>query len=383
MGDQSQHSPIPPSGSYQWVPCGGSVPLQKQFPETETEESLAGEASHWVASACISMPAIRPDMLVGQEAPNGEKISVEMAEAAAIYVSHVLAYCSERALYEKINVEKSVKMERIHPEAWGTPDSDVFDADHSVMRIYDYKYGWGIVEAFENWQGICYAIGVIDRLIGYGNPRYSTDENIDVEIVIAQPRPFHAEGPIRTWRIPASDLRGYANQLHTAAAEALGPDPETRSGSHCKYCSARHNCRAAQKSAMFAIDVIEQKAPAIMDGNALGAMITRLRRASQSAEWLLTALESEGLARIRKGELVPGYIADHGLGQQQWKRPKDEIVLLGDMHSIDLKKPVAVVTPKQAERLGISTELVDAYSLTPKTALKLISDLNQAKKVFT
>ena len=91
MTEQAQHSRLSPSSSYQWVKCPASIGLQELYPELDPDEARAGEASHWVASTCLTMREMQPDMLVGQTAPNGEKISIEMAEAAEVYVNDVLS----------------------------------------------------------------------------------------------------------------------------------------------------------------------------------------------------------------------------------------------------------------------------------------------------
>lgn len=379
---QAQHSRLAPSSSYQWVVCPASIGLQELYPEGDTEDSRAGEASHWVGSTCLTLRDITPDMLIGQDAPNGEKISVEMAESAAMHVNHVNKICTEFGLFTGLRVEQSVHIPRIHPDCWGTPDADVFDSSRGVLHVWDYKYGWGIVEEYENWQGICYAIGALDRILNCGNPNIS-DLYITVKIHIVQPRPYHKDGKIRTWSIPATDLRNYANILHHSAAKALEEHTETISGPHCRYCSARHVCEAAQKSSYTAIDMIAQNKPHELDNVSLGATITALRRAKEMAEWQLAAYESQALTNIRRGILIPGYGAESGQGRQVWNRPKPEVIALGDMYEINLRKPEDVITPKQAMDAGIDETVINAYSEIPKTGLKLVPVDKLAKKVFS
>ena len=261
---------------------------------------------------------------------------------------------------------------------------DTFDSGKGTLYVWDYKYGYGIVDEYENWQGLCYAIGALDRILNNGNPNSPQIEQYAyVEIRIVQPRPYHKNGPVRPWRIPATDLRPYANILHMSAAAALKENAPTVSGPHCRYCNARHVCPAAQKASMNAVDVIDQNTPDELNNTALGAEITILRRAKEMVEWRLAALESQALTHIRQGQMIPGYSAETRQGRQVWTRPKNEIISLGEMYEIDLRKPVEVITPKQALKAGIDEAVINAYSETPKRGLKLVPDDKLAKKVFS
>lgn len=383
MTEAKQHSRLSPSSSYQWVKCPASIGLQELYPELDNEEAEAGEASHWVASTCLTMRDIKPDMLVGQEAPNGVKVSLEIAEAAEVYVNDVLSLATNRGLFTGLRIEEPVHIPRVHPDCWGTPDASAFDSNQGTLYIWDYKYGYGIVEAYENWQGICYALGALDRIVNCGNPNaVQLEQFATIEIRIVQPRPYHKEGPVRPWRIPATELRGYANILHMSAHAALQENTNTVSGPHCRYCSARHVCPAAQKAAMFAVDVIDQSTPQELDNFALGPEITVLRRAKEMVEWRLAAIESQALTLIRQGKMIPGYTAEAGQGRQVWNRPKTEVVTLGELCGIDLRKPVDVITPKQAIDSGIDSNIVNSYSEVSKKGLRLVSDQNLARKVF-
>ena len=79
---------------------------------------------------------------------------------------------------------------------------------------------------------------------------------------------------------------------------------------------------------------------------------------------------------------MPYYHVEQGYGRQQWALPEAQIIIMGQMFGKDLSKP-GVITPSQAKKLGVSEEIVKAYSVTPATALKLVAD-NPAdvRKVF-
>jgi hypothetical protein len=57
---------------------------------------------------------------------------------------------------------------------------------------------------------------------------------------------------------------------------------------------------------------------------------------------------------------------------------------MGDMMGIDLRKPPAPCTPKQAIAKGIDSAVISQYSETPAGALKLVADNgNKAREVFS
>ena len=89
------------------------------------------------------------------------------------------------------------------------------------------------------------------------------------------------------------------------AAEAVftGHAPVT-SGSHCKYCSARHACPAAQKVAMFAIDYTAGSRVESLSPEAWSIEYATLLRAAEAIQYRLTGLEAQGKAAIRDGKNI-------------------------------------------------------------------------------
>ena len=198
----SAHSIIAPSSASRWGACPGSAVLEAGYPDNpEHEESRKeGNASHWVASSVLTDGA-RPQDFVGLTAFNGIIIDDVMVDAAMVYVAAVLAVSGE-----VLKVEQAVQIARINAACFGTPDSWYYDAVQGILHIFDYKYGWGVVEAFENKQGVCYYAGIIDEL---GIP----DEHLRVHIHIIQPRPYHWGGPVRTWE--TTRIACNINSFHT------------------------------------------------------------------------------------------------------------------------------------------------------------------------
>ena len=362
------HSRIAPSGMPRTVPCPGSVVMQERYPETEDSLSAKeGNASHWAAAHILA----GEEPAVGESAPNGIILTADMIDYARVYTHDILSTMPPDTLAVEAKITAA---ERVHPDSWGSVDCWAYDPKARILYVWDYKYGYGLVEAVENWQLINYTVGIMERL-------RIRDDQVTVRMTIVQPRAPHPQGPIRRWVVKGTDLRPYANQLSGAAHEALGPDPSIKSGSHCKNCRARHACPAANGAALLAIDVVYRAEPYELDDAAIGSQLTTLKRAEAAIGDRLTALETLAEGKIRAGGMVPGWCLDRGAaGKLAWTKPPAEVLALGELLGLELAKPM---TPTQAGKAGIPDDLIDAYASRSAGSLKLTkASTTLAAKIF-
>lgn len=349
----SDHSRLSPSSAHRWVHCPGSIQMTEQFPDTSGAAALEGEAAHWVGSEVLSGRG--GDPFVGRTAPCGVVVTEEMVDAAKVYVAavHSVTAAGKRA------VEQSVTITRVHADCHGTPDCALTD-DRGELHIFDLKYGYGVVEPWDNWQMICYAAGLTQ-------PSHQF-----VNIHIVQPRPFHFDGPHRTWRVGVDILERFWVSLAASACESLSATPSLTSGDHCKYCSARHACPAARNVAMFAIDYTSRMRVEILSPEALATELRTVQRASEAIKFLLTGLESQAQGIFNNGGNVPGWTLQAGTGRQQWKVPVAEIIALSQVMGIELCKSVDTITPAQARKAGMPEDIVNMYSERQSGEKKLV-----------
>ena len=380
MGDPG-HSRLAPSAAGVWVKCPASVIMQEQgLPNEQSEHAREGEASHWVGAEVLNN--VKDKILDGEgsTAPNGVILTEEMVENALIYSNEVTRVLQDIP-HCTLHIEEKVEAPYVHPESWGSVDAEAFDSrGNGTIYLWDYKYGYGIIEVFENWQMINYALGLLYKYTSEGG---SVDPKTRVIMAIVQPRPFHEDGPIRVWETTAGELSEYAKTLSDAAGEALGPDPRVISGSHCRYCRARHACPAAHKAAMTAIDITGQAAIESLNPEALSYELSILRRAQEAIEYRLTGVEAQALAYIKQKGIVPGWGVKPGMSRVTWDGPAEDVFILGDINGIELRKPPEPITPKQAEKAGLPVELVNGNSSSSAAKLKLVpDDGSKAQKVF-
>lgn len=396
------HAPLSPSGAGVWAHCAGSVSLAAQFPEPITDETKEGNAAHWVAASILCQwkseggrsPLMHSEYL-GSADPDGTIVTLEMLEGAEMYCDEIAEKIEgiERqgiaTVWDRLQVEQRVyATERIHPDNWGTCDAWLYVPELPALMIWDFKFGFLDVPAFENMQLLNY-YEAIAQGIGLDG---LTDQQVCVEMYAIQPRCFTANGPIKTWFVKGSDLRGHANQLRTAAHAATAPNPSTTTGSHCRYCPARHVCQAAQKAAMAGVEYIATAVPDVLSGAGVSFEVATLRRAKADIEYRLEAMEEDAQSRITAGKTVPGFRVQRTAGRRKWTAEIEVIRNMGAMLGANLIADEKAKTPHQAElelkRKGLAKSAVDTMiaplTAQPSSGTKLVADDgSEARRIFS
>ena len=385
------HSIIPPSSAWIWgAPdgCTKWVFMNQAYPETEeSEDSREGTAAHEIGAQIITdartgncKPHNASDW-VGITASNGVVFTEVMFDSAKVYADDVIAVMRRTSVFsdEYMCIEQSVEIPVVHELNHGTPDANIYHKKGNALYVWDFKHGHKVVEAFENWQGIEYVAGLLDKYEIDGH----LDQQTKVHIRIVQPRAFHREGIIRTWVVLASDLRGYFNTLHDNAHISLSDDAKFTTGGHCKDCPGRHACPAALKAGMGLYEVSMKSVPVELSSEALGVQLNIVTRARKQLEYLESGFQEQLKSVVKSGNLVAGWSVEQGYGWDKWDKPTKEVIALGDMLDINLRKPEEPITPTQAKKLGIDEAVIKQYSIKNRTGLKVVPDNgNKAKQVF-
>lgn len=370
------HSLLAPSSADRWVKCPASISLGQRFPQLiEHPSGPEGEAAHWVAWSMVHShkPA------VGDLAPNGLAVTDEMVEGALLHVNALFASSNPHGGLRRVRMEEREVMPSIHPDAFGTPDAviDLADAIGEII-IQDYKFGHGEVEELENWQLAMYTRGVLDRLGFDGH----AEQHLKIRFRIVQPRCYTASGPVREWLTTAGDLRAMWNKLRAAAQEALGPDPSYRIGNHCVHCPGRRACPALKRASGDVMDYVGTGQPILATGEDLGLELSFLERRLALLQARRDALAEQVEHAYRSGQSVPGFAMEPGRGSVKWNVPDADVLALGDMVGVNLRKPSAPVTPTQAKKM-LDESVIDAYSERVPGQLKLVAvKTTLAQKVF-
>jgi hypothetical protein len=368
---ERSHTRIAPSSLHITTPCPGSVILSEAMPVLpRTEEELEGDAAHWVA-LWAAYHQLELTSIVGLKAPNDVEITDEMIDGALLYVETVGANPGAG--------EVQLAIPRIHPtECGGTPDWWTWDAANKVLRVIDYKFGFRFVEVWECHQLVAYAVGLMDFL-------GLAEEDCILELTVVQPRSYHPDGPVRTWRVAPSKLRAFVNVMHSSAVEALGPNPSTHTGAHCLDCKARAACLTYQQTTGGIIDYSGKAQPNLQTPDDVCrelALVMDARQRLKGRETGLMAM-AEHFGRMHKP--TPGFSMQSKPGRLKWlddvsvTEAEDMLRLLTNGEKSALKPP-ALMTPTQTKKLlgKAGADIVDMYANRPNGAMQLVRD-NMAK----
>ena len=162
--------------------CGGSIHLKCDAPlRKENKTRDEGNAAHWLVEQVIQHGKSAEE-LIDRQAPNGIYIDGDMVDYLQPYLQECEgAEIEEDVSFEIAGVRIACRVDAIHRRGDG-------------ITISDLKYGWRIVEPYENWTMGAYALGATQH-----KPE-------DVTLEIYQPRPYHRDGYIRSVELTNEDL---------------------------------------------------------------------------------------------------------------------------------------------------------------------------------
>lgn len=349
------HSLLSPSSASVWGPpdgCPGSIRMKQAMPPETRDQTAAreGEACHELAADLVLRREPR------EVASNGVAIDDEMREAAEVYAATVAAVPSTCGLP---HVERQIGIPTIHPDCFGTVDAYCYDQD-GTLHLFDLKYGFGYVDAFENWQLLAYSCGL------------ARPDAQRIVLTIVQPR-CPVGKPVKTWSLSRDDLLKYQAQLQRAARAAMQPEAPTRSGKACKYCAARHVCATAAKAGLDLFEASGRSVPEELTPGQLAYRLAVVQRAKEQLDYLETGLSEQVKTLLKGGASVPGYRLQPKKGRLGWTAEADKVFALGQLFGLDLAKPVEPCTPTQAVGKGLPEEvLLDGYAERNSSGLDLV-----------
>jgi Protein of unknown function (DUF2800) len=365
-----QHSFLPPSGAAAWSRCALWPTMNAQFPQNDSPESIEGTAAHWVMTELLSGRECKE----GATAPNGVVISGEMIDGADLVCETV----GRRMPLAHLHLEERVDAPTIHADCFGTPDIWSFFPAECHLEIVDYKFGHGFVDEYFNLQGLCYALGIIDKI--QNSPVFDLGR-LTVSFTVVQPRCYYRGEPVRTHTYKIAEAAEYIEALRSAAAMAYAPQPAAITGEQCSHCPGRHACPTLQKAAYSDAEYADNRQPHTLSPQAAALELRMLERAYERLGARVEGLRELTLANIKNGAPIPYYRAEAGRGRRQWNTTVEQIITIGQMLGKDLSKP-GVLTPNQAQKY-VDESIISAYSQHIPGSPKLIPENNlQAKRVF-
>ena len=284
--------------------------------------------------------------MTGKNHENGWVITPDMVLLIERYVELVRSFGGD------IHTERFVRLNR-----WiaGTPDSYAIVAN-GTLYVIDLKYGYAIVEPFQNTQISIYAGAIVRQLASKG----VTIKR--VVIGVYQPRPWHPAGVYRTWSVYPEKLMEFVRTLEAAGERCQNPNPVATPGTHCTYCPAKTTCHANAKMTYAVAEQCMSDQQANMKPVDLAQELEFLETAEAIITSRRKAVRAEATARVRKGEVLPGWHLEHPLGDRQFKADLDVVQAVTGIEPYQ-KKPM---TPAAVEKLsGVSAKAIAALTYRP------------------
>lgn len=360
------HAILSPSASHRWLKCTSAPALEMEFPDETSTYAEEGTLAHAICEA--KLHELR-DGVTAQEyyvAENGlewtehELYKPEMEETSDYYrdvVAQKLAEQKKHTPDAQLLIEVRLDFSTWLPKGFGTADA-VIVADGQI-DIIDYKHGKGVkVESERNPQMMIYALGACE-LFGFD---YGLN---NVTMTIVQPRIDNTS----TWEIPYKALEKWGDEvLRPKAEEAFGGTmgcvTNTAVGEWCRFCKAKHACKARANAAL---ELIEQGDPRTLSPKEVSEM---LAKAKAVEDWCKD-INEYALGLMLSGAEIEGYKVVEG---RSIRKIKDEKALLQALKNAGFEegmfyKPQELVTLTEMEKMvgkKAFAAISDGYIEKPK-----------------
>jgi len=282
----SDHAYLGCSKSEQWINCPPSVKLEQRFPDERSVYAEEGRRAHELAEICLHG---------NQDTKDFPDYPIEMRESVQAYLEYVRAIP-----HSLMNVEIKLDVSAYVPEGFGT--ADVILIDGSTIHVIDLKYGKGVeVEVENNPQAMLYGVGAIEEY----DMIYGPFNHVVMHIV--QPR----IGNFKSWSIDFDDLVTWAETVVAPKAQlAFKGEGEFKAGKHCKFCKARHTCRARADMMLASVKPEGE----LLSDEELAALYPKL---AQIVSWA-NDLQDQALKRAEAGNKLPGLKLVEGRSSRSW-----------------------------------------------------------------
>ncbi len=287
-----------------------------------------------------------------------------MYEAVKIYTDMVLNDAEGR----DILVEHKFDLSSIHPGLFGTADAVVYFSDQKLLRVYDLKYGKGIiVDAENNVQAMYYALGALLSL------ELPCDH---IEVIISQPR---VEGSEKRWKFDAIDIVEFASELKENAKKTEDPNAPLSPGNHCRFCPAAGICPALRAQSL-AVAQTEFSPALSYDPNALSETLSKLDMLEAYAK----SVREFAYRECEHGRKIPGWKLVEKRATRKWRDEAvaDSVLERSLLH--DERYETKLKSPAQIEKINKNLKkVVEQLTVAVSSGLTLVPDSEKRPSKLT
>lgn len=307
----SQHALLAPSSSSRWLKCTPSARWEDALqPEEEEINEAAAEGTFAHALAEVQLRSKFFNDYAGYDKldPSIPYYSEELQEYVDGYVEFVKTEFTKMDIISPTDTlfEFRLDLQPIVPESFGTVD--VCLISNETLHIIDFKYGKGVfVSAVDNTQLRLYAYGVYMKMIS----SFDMPDLMTVKITIYQPRLNN----IQTVEYTLQELLQWIDTVIPKARLAFEGKGEFIPGDHCKFCHARHQCKAFHDhNLQLAVTDFGTSPTTISDKE----VVEILNRGNNLVAWI-KGVQEYALSAALKGKAWPGYKVVTGRSQRAYK----------------------------------------------------------------
>jgi len=354
-----EHALLSASSAHRWLKCTPSPVLELQFEEQSSAFADEGTAAHALAEYKLRR-------YLGQECerPESEYENEEMERCTEEYLEYAAELITQAKTISKdtiILIEQKLDFSCYVPEGFGTGDLIVIS--DNVLEICDFKYGKGIeVSSENNPQMKLYALGALN-LFG------SLYDIKAVRMHIFQPRLEN----ISVYEIGVDELTEWAEtELKEKAGLAIKGEGKFLPGEHCRFCKARHKCRARAES-FLEMAKYDFKPPHLLSDDEVAELLEKAQLLSQWASDLW-AYATE--AAINEGKEWKGYKLVEGRTNRKYVDEQKVAELLIKSGYSDIYKQSLLGISEMEKKLGKKklSELLGGLIVKPEGKPTLVPE---------
>ena len=235
----AKHAYLSASASHRWLACPPSAKLCAQEEDRGSPYAQQGTDAHELCQYLVEKAL---GYRVRDPTEDLTYYDAEMQESAEGYRDFVMEQVEGARQFCRdplVCVEQTLDFSKWVEHGFGTGDC-VIVAD-TLLHIVDFKYGVGVlVEAENNSQMMCYALGALDT---FGD----LYEIGIIRLSIYQPRRANVD----TWEISKEELLRWADEVLAPTARlAYDGEGEFHAGEHCRFCKVKATCRKRAEYSM-------------------------------------------------------------------------------------------------------------------------------------
>ncbi len=297
-----KHAYLSASASHRWLACPPSAKLCAQEEDRGSPYAQQGTDAHELCQYLLEKALGRP---CRDPTEDLTYYDAEMQEAAEGYCSFVMEQVAEAKKLCKdplVCVEQTLDFSKWVEHGFGTGDAVIVADD--LLHIIDFKFGVGVlVEAADNSQLKCYALGAVDTFGDLYDIRR-------IRLSIYQPRRENVD----TWELTKEDLLKWADEVLVPVAKlAYEGEGEFNAGDHCQFCKVKANCRKRAEYAMELAKYDFAEAPTL-DEAEIAAILPQIDTLVSWAEDVKAYALNQALSGVR----YPGFKLVEGRSNRRY-----------------------------------------------------------------